>query len=124
MTILPDFGLMIDTHFRPLISPIMASTLLTLFHLPEHANGTLRERVSSTLRRAIHNGTLISGQRLPSSRVLAADLAVSRVTAEAAYGQLEAEGYLQRRVGQGTFVAADIVKSVPVAKVSGALALQ
>ncbi|CAI0868787.1 DNA-binding transcriptional repressor LldR [Serratia quinivorans] len=85
---------MIDTHFRPLISPIMASTLLTLFHLPEHANGTLRERVCSTLRRAIHSGTLSSGQRLPSSRVLAADLAVSRVTAEAAYGQLEAEGYL------------------------------
>nr|WP_099061641.1 PLP-dependent aminotransferase family protein [Serratia sp. BW106] len=119
MTILPDFGLIIDTHFRPLISPIMANALLTLFHLPEYAKGTLRERVCGTLRRAIHNGTLISGQRLPSSRVLAADLAVSRVTAEAAYGQLEAEGYLQRRVGQGTFVAAGIVKSVPVAKVSG-----
>lgn len=97
----------------------MANALLTLFHLPEYAKGTLRERVCSTLRRAIHNGTLISGQRLPSSRVLAADLAVSRVTAEAAYGQLEAEGYLQRRVGQGTFVAAGLVKSVPVTKVSG-----
>nr|WP_261285062.1 PLP-dependent aminotransferase family protein [Serratia proteamaculans] len=119
MTILPDFGLMIDTHFHSLISPIMANALLTLFHLPEYAKGTLRERVCSTLRRAIHNGTLISGQRLPSSRVLAADLAVSRVTAEAAYGQLEAEGYLQRRVGQGTFVAAGLVKSVPVTKVSG-----
>lgn len=110
---------MIDTHFHSLISPIMANVLLTLFHLPEYAKGTLRERVCSTLRRAIHNGTLISGQRLPSSRVLAADLAVSRVTAEAAYGQLEAEGYLQRRVGQGTFVAAGLVKSVPVTKVSG-----
>ncbi|CAI1681812.1 HTH-type transcriptional regulatory protein gabR [Serratia proteamaculans] len=110
---------MIDTHFHSLISPIMANALLTLFHLPEYAKGTLRERVCSTLRRAIHNGTLISGQRLPSSRVLAADLAVSRVTAEAAYGQLEAEGYLQRRVGQGTFVAAGLVKSVPVTKVSG-----
>ncbi|WP_409977073.1 PLP-dependent aminotransferase family protein [Serratia proteamaculans] len=97
----------------------MTNALLTLFHLPEYAKGTLRERVCSTLRRAIHNGTLISGQRLPSSRVLAADLAVSRVTAEAAYGQLEAEGYLQRRVGQGTFVAAGLVKSVPVTKVSG-----
>ncbi|MDW5499107.1 PLP-dependent aminotransferase family protein [Pseudomonas lundensis] len=97
----------------------MANALLTFFHLPEHASGTLRERVCSTLRRAIHNGTLINGQRLPSSRVLAEDLGVSRVTAEAAYGQLEAEGYLQRRVGQGTFVAISVVKSVPVAKVTG-----
>lgn len=119
MTILPDFGLMLDTHFRPWISPIMANALPTLFHQPEHAGGTLRERVCSTLRRAIHHGALGPGQRLPSSRVLAEDLGVSRVTTEAAYAQLEAEGYLQRRVGQGTFVAINIVKSPPAAKVSG-----
>jgi GntR family transcriptional regulator/MocR family aminotransferase len=119
MTILPDFGLMIDTHFCTLISPIMANALLTLFYQPEHTSGTLRERVCSTLRRAIHNGALIRGQRLPSSRILAKDLGVSRVTTEAAYSQLEAEGYLQRRVGQGTFVAICIVKSPPVAKAIG-----
>lgn len=119
MTILPDFGLMLDTHFRPWISPIMANALPTLFHQPEHAGGTLRERVCSTLRRAIHHGALGPGQRLPSSRVLAEDLGVSRVTTEAAYAQLEAEGYLQRRVGQGTFVAINIVKSPSAAKVSG-----
>lgn len=118
MTILPDFGLMLDTHFCPWISPIMANALPTLFHQPEHAGGTLRERVCSTLRRAIHNGALGRGQRLPSSRLLAEDLGVSRVTTEAAYAQLEAEGYLQRRIGQGTFVAINIVKSAPAAKVS------
>ncbi|MEE4407496.1 PLP-dependent aminotransferase family protein [Serratia sp. C2(1)] len=111
MTILPDFGLMIDTHYRHKIRPIMTSALISLFQRPEHGEGTLRERVCGTLRRAIHSGTLNRGQRLPSSRVLAEDLGVSRVTAEAAYSQLEAEGYLQRRVGQGTFVAIDIVKS-------------
>nr|WP_261108546.1 PLP-dependent aminotransferase family protein [Serratia quinivorans] len=119
MTILPDFGLMIDTHFYPLISPIMANALLTLFQLPEHAGGTLRDRVCNTLRRAIHAGTLRYGQRLPSSRILAEDLGVSRVTAEAAYGQLEAEGYLQRRVGQGTFVAIRMVKSPTASKITG-----
>lgn len=119
MTILPDFGLMIDTHFYPLISPIMANALLTLFQLPEHAGGTLRDRVCNTLRRAIHAGTLRCGQRLPSSRILAEDLGVSRVTAEAAYGQLEAEGYLQRRVGQGTFVAIRMVKSPTASKITG-----
>ncbi|WP_391581040.1 MocR-like pyridoxine biosynthesis transcription factor PdxR [Serratia liquefaciens] len=97
----------------------MANALPTLFHQPEHAGGTLRERVCSTLRRAIHHGALGPGQRLPSSRVLAEDLGVSRVTTEAAYAQLEAEGYLQRRVGQGTFVAINIVKSPSAAKVSG-----
>lgn len=97
----------------------MTNSLLTLFHLPEHAGGTLRERVCSTLRRAIHAGTLRCGQRLPSSRILAEDLGVSRVTAEAAYGQLEAEGYLQRRVGQGTFVAIRMVKSPTASKITG-----
>jgi GntR family transcriptional regulator/MocR family aminotransferase len=44
------------------------------------------------------------GERLPASRTLAADLKVSRITAEAAYAQLEAEGYVRRRVGDGTYV--------------------
>ena len=44
-------------------------------------------------------------ERLPATRVLAADLGISRVTVEAAYAQLEKEGYLQRRVGRGSFVA-------------------
>ncbi|WP_413504517.1 PLP-dependent aminotransferase family protein [Serratia grimesii] len=119
MTILPDFGLIIDTHFQSLVSPIMTNALLALFRQPEHTNGTLRERVCSTLRRAIHAGALINGQRLPSSRILAKDLGVSRVTTEAAYSQLEAEGYLQRRVGQGTFVVISIAKSPSVAKALG-----
>jgi GntR family transcriptional regulator/MocR family aminotransferase len=43
--------------------------------------------------------------------VLAQDLALSRVTVEAAYAQLEAEGYLQRHTGKGSFVA--VQASVP-----------
>lgn len=110
---MPEFGLIIDTHFVIWTRPIMPQTLLTLFQQPQQAATTLRDRVCSTLRRAIHGGTLVSGQRLPSSRLLAADLGISRVTAEAAYGQLEAEGYLQRRVGQGTFVAITVTRSPP-----------
>ncbi|CAI0702924.1 MocR-like pyridoxine biosynthesis transcription factor PdxR [Serratia ficaria] len=92
----------------------MTPTLIALFQQPERNSGTLRDRLCGALRQAIQLGTLSCGQRLPSSRVLAGDLGISRVTAEAAYTQLEAEGYLQRRVGQGTFVAINIVKaSVP-----------
>jgi GntR family transcriptional regulator/MocR family aminotransferase len=123
MTIVPVFGLISDTHFIKMIRPIMPQALLTLFQQAESATGTLRERVCSTLRKAIHSGSLSAGQRLPSSRLLAADLKVSRVTAEAAYSQLEAEGYLQRRVGQGTFVAIQMNKPLPVRKISGPLRL-
>ncbi|WP_211129967.1 PLP-dependent aminotransferase family protein [Serratia surfactantfaciens] len=91
----------------------MRHTLITLFQQSPHAAGTLRDRLCGALRQAIHHGALGVGQRLPSSRVLAGDLNLSRVTVEAAYGQLEAEGYLQRRVGQGTFVAIRIAKSPP-----------
>ncbi|MDQ9349661.1 winged helix-turn-helix domain-containing protein, partial [Escherichia coli] len=76
--------------------------MVTLFQQSPHTAGTLRDRLCGALRQAIHQGALNVGQRLPSSRVLASDLSLSRVTVEAAYGQLEAEGYLQRRVGQGT----------------------
>src|SRR5579859_2420874 len=65
---------------------------------------SLRERICATVRAAIRSGALRNGERLPATRTLAADLAVSRITAEAAYRQLEAEGYVRRRVGDGTFV--------------------
>ena len=65
----------------------------------------LRERLCAALRDAMRHGTLAQGTRLPATRVLAQDLALSRVTVEAAYAQLEAEGYLVRRTGQGSFVA-------------------
>jgi GntR family transcriptional regulator/MocR family aminotransferase len=46
-----------------------------------------------------------STSRLPSSRALAADLGVSRLTVNLALSKLHAEGYLESRVGSGTFVA-------------------
>ena len=65
----------------------------------------LRERLCAALRDAMRSGALAAGARLPATRVLAQDLALSRVTVEAAYAQLEAEGYVVRRTGQGSFVA-------------------
>lgn len=119
MTILPDFGLMLDTHFAHGQVP------LWLTHCPLcfiNRNTPVAPCVNASAARCAGlfiMGLLALGNLLPSSRVLAEDLGVSRVTTEAAYAQLEAEGYLQRRVGQGTFVAINIVKSPPAAKVSG-----
>ncbi|WP_311791562.1 MULTISPECIES: PLP-dependent aminotransferase family protein [Pantoea] len=81
----------------------MSTPLLTLFS--HHAQGGLRERLCATLRQAIAAGHLSFGQKVPSTRQLAGDLGLSRVTVEAAYAQLESEGYLSREVGRGTFVA-------------------
>ena len=57
------------------------------------------------LRRAIVSGQLEPGARLPSTRVLASELGVSRSTTALAYEQLVLEGYLEGKVGHGTRVA-------------------
>lgn len=57
------------------------------------------------IREAILAGRLAPGARLPASRVLAADLGLSRNTVLAAFDQLLAEGYIEGRAGAGSFVA-------------------
>ena len=61
-------------------------------------------RVYRALREAIVDGRLPGGHRLPASRALAADLGVARNSVTGAYERLIAEGYLEARVGAGTFV--------------------
>jgi GntR family transcriptional regulator / MocR family aminotransferase len=56
-------------------------------------------------REAILDRRLRAGQRLPSTRSLAAELRVSRIPVLNAFEQLLAEGYFESRVGSGTFVA-------------------
>jgi GntR family transcriptional regulator / MocR family aminotransferase len=68
----------------------------------------LRRQLHEWFRRAIADGRLKSGQRVPSSRSLAEELKVSRLTVVSAYEQLEAEGYLQTFRGAGTCIAASI----------------
>lgn len=64
-----------------------------------------RAQLEDRLRELIREGTLPAGSRLPSSRVLAGDLQVSRRMVVDAYDQLTAEGYLFCRPGAGTYVA-------------------
>jgi len=65
----------------------------------------LTAQLVGRLREAMLAGTLAAGQRLPSSRGLAAQLEVSRTVVTEAYQQLYAEGWLDGRHGSGTFVA-------------------
>ena len=68
----------------------------------------LYRQVCERIRGAILSGDLKPETRLPSTRTLAADLGVSRNTVEIAFSQLEAEGFLLRRVGAGSYVAGEI----------------
>ncbi|HVI91358.1 MAG TPA: PLP-dependent aminotransferase family protein [Dongiaceae bacterium] len=70
-----------------------------------HADQPLYRRIYLRLREAIEDGVLTAGTRLPSTRTLAQDLKVSRNTIAAAFDQLHADGYLNQRVGDGTYVA-------------------
>lgn len=62
-------------------------------------------QVYEAVRSAILSGAYAPGDRLPSSRLLARHLALSRATVTEAYEQLRAEGYLQGQQGSGTYVA-------------------
>ena len=60
------------------------------------------------MRKLILNGSVAASQRLPSSRQLADDLGVSRITVKNVYEQLIAEGYVYSKSGSGTFVTDDL----------------
>ncbi|MEU6138010.1 PLP-dependent aminotransferase family protein [Nocardioides sp. NPDC047086] len=66
----------------------------------------LPAQLAGQIRALVLSGTLGTGDRLPSSRALAADLGVSRAVTEQAYDQLTAEGWLEARRGSGTYVTA------------------
>ncbi|MEP9381380.1 PLP-dependent aminotransferase family protein [Nocardioides sp. KR10-350] len=61
-------------------------------------------QLAAQVRDIVVRGTLVRGDRLPSSRALATDLGVSRSVTEQAYEQLLAEGWLETRRGSGTYV--------------------
>src|SRR5713226_9656871 len=65
----------------------------------------LHRQVATSIRDSIRAGRLPRGSSLPPSRVLAADLGVSRGVVVEAYQQLTAEGYLASRGGGYTQVA-------------------
>jgi GntR family transcriptional regulator/MocR family aminotransferase len=68
----------------------------------------LHRQVYEGIRGAILDGLLRPGQRVPSTRNLAVELAVSRLPVLTAYDQLLHEGYLEGRVGSGTFVSSAV----------------
>ncbi len=62
------------------------------------------EQIYLAIRHDIEDGRIPCGEKLPSTRMLSANLNVSRFTVELAYEQLVSEGYVQARAGSGFFV--------------------
>jgi len=65
----------------------------------------ITRQIVAQIRAQCASGVLQPGQRLPSVRALAAELAVNQNTILRVYERLTAEGLLERRHGDGTFVA-------------------
>ncbi|CAI8777726.1 GntR family transcriptional regulator / MocR family aminotransferase [Pseudomonas sp. IT-P258] len=78
----------------------------------------LSRQLYQALRTRVLDGRLASGTRLPASRDLAAALAISRNSVVRAYDQLYAEGFIEGRVGDGTYVAQLPQATVPAKKLS------
>ena len=86
----------------------ISSSFLPPIALDSRASTPMYQQLYEWFRRAILQGQLRPGQRVPSTRNLAAELKVSRIPVSSAYEQLQAEGYFETFVGAGTCVARTI----------------
>jgi GntR family transcriptional regulator/MocR family aminotransferase len=86
----------------------VASGILPMIAVNRKAPKALHQQIYDAYRAAIVDGSLRPGQRIPSTRVLASEICVSRFPVLNAYAQLLAEGYLESRVGAGTVIASSL----------------
>src|SRR5882757_9565181 len=75
-----------------------------MIRLDRSSDEPLHEQLYRQVRDELVSGTFNNNSsRLPSSRALAAGFGVSRFTVNLALSRLHAEGYLQSKIGSGTF---------------------
>src|SRR5438046_10764576 len=81
----------------------------------------LHEQLYRQIRDELVSATFNNNSsRLPSSRELAVDLGVSRFTVNVAFSRLHSEGYLQSKIGSGTFVAEPLPETILSARTAEA----
>lgn len=95
----------------------MAISVETFFLNPD-AQGTLQARIQQMVAEGILSGRFHFGEKMPSSRKLAAHLEVARITVTLAYTELVANDYLSARGRSGYFVS----ENAPVPPVYAPLA--
>src|SRR2546430_11286277 len=102
--------------YQPM-SPRSAGALPVLITLDRMSGRPLTQQVYEQTRSLILQGRLPAGTRLPSTRVLATDLKVSRNTVLNAFDQLATEGYLLGAAGGGTRISHDLPDDLPPIRV-------
>jgi GntR family transcriptional regulator/MocR family aminotransferase len=85
-----------------------SSAALLSISLDRNLKEPLHAQLAGHLRRLILDRRFEAAERLPSSRMLADELSISRVTVTTAFDQLISEGYAEGRQGSGVYVAADL----------------
>ncbi|MGI9477347.1 MAG: PLP-dependent aminotransferase family protein [Hyphomicrobiaceae bacterium] len=85
-----------------------SSAAILSISLDRDLKDPLHGQLASQFRKLILERRFGAGERLPSSRMLADELSVSRVTVTTAFDQLISEGYAEGRHGSGVYVAADL----------------
>lgn len=83
----------------------VSSAISPLVTIDRRSEVPLYRQVYQAFRTGVMDGRLRAGERVPSTRSLAADLAVSRIPILNAYAQLIAEGYFESRTGAGTVIS-------------------
>ncbi len=63
-------------------------------------------QIATQIKALIMNGTLKSGDALPSMRMLATQLRISVITTKRAYEELERDDFIETVAGKGCFVKA------------------
>jgi GntR family transcriptional regulator/MocR family aminotransferase len=87
-------------------------TLRILINSSELKPLDLHQRIQRSLCTLILEGTLEPGMRLPATRKLSQLLGVARDTVENAYVQLHRDGYIERKVGSGSYVTESLGRAV------------
>src|SRR5215212_11008194 len=83
-----------------------------MIRLDRNSGEPLHQQLYRQIRDELSAGSFgQNSSRLPSTRALAADLGVARLTVKLAFSKLHAEGYLRARTGSGTFIADSLPES-------------
>ena len=101
----------VDSHMGPKMAD--ALPVWSVFQVDRAEATPMQEQIAAFFRRAIADGRLGPGARLPSTRSLAEQMTVARNTVSLAYERLAAEGYVEGRRGGGTRVARDLPDLTP-----------